>query len=124
MPTKIMLYYRDESSHVGITPDPDDLPAAQRWEFMAPDDITEGVQERYRNNIKVFYPPRPDGVRKANIIDNGFAGWRFRLFGNVLISSALADTRIQAFRKLKNVSSTSLPFGVFGLSAPNWPAGS
>ncbi len=78
-----ILYRRDPTHRqvdVGFA-DPQNLPSTDILEFTFPDDILEGLQETYNNNIKSIPVPNQDGVRVLNIQENGLNANKITISG-------------------------------------------
>lgn len=115
-----MLYYRTIGSTSVITPDPDNLPAAQKLLFTAPDDILSGIEENWANNIVKIIPPESRGKRRV-LKDEGKAPWSLTISGNYLHSAgAESADKIHAFRNLSQEDDHHI-HGVFGIKYPNGP---
>ncbi len=70
-----MLYYRTPTTYKGISTDtyydPINLPIGQRMEFTFSDNLLEGIDFQYQNNVIDIPVPVSDGTRKINKQDNG-----------------------------------------------------
>ncbi len=123
MVDKAMLYYRTPTTRVIDVPDPDNLPAGQKLEFLAPDDLLAGLTDDYTNNIVRKPPPQPSG-RRINQTDEGVAGWLITIDGNFINNasnpSTKATTKLHTFRILAQADTYHV-HGCFGLRYPNGP---
>jgi len=115
-----LLFYRTPSTDKVTIPDPDNLPAAQKLLFTPPNDLVNGIEETWNNNIVRKVPPKPSG-RKLIQTDEGFSGWQLTVSGNYIIDSGDAATKLHDFRKLPQADSFHV-LGVFGIKYPNGPA--
>jgi len=118
-----LLFYRTPTTEQGDPgfADPQNLPTAQKLEFIFPADIMEGVNEQYQNNIKQIPIPNQDGSRKLNIQENGLQNYTITLNGVFEKGgSTLGITRLKSFRTRKQVD-TAHPFGSFGIEIDNAP---
>ncbi len=114
-----LLFYRTLSTDQGSVPVPTNLPAAQQLLFTPPDDLVNGIEEVWNNNIVKKVPPKPSG-RKLIQTDEGFSGWQITISGNYIIDNAESATKIHDFRKLPQADSFHV-LGVFGILYPNGP---
>ena len=115
-----ILYYRTYATRTSVTADPQNLPTAQKLEFTFPDDIMEGINESYTNNIKQLPIPNQDGTRKINIQENGLSANQISISGVFKKSSAVGITRLKSMRKIKQVD-THHVFGIFGIEIDTAP---
>jgi len=115
-----ILFYRTPTSDQGTTADPQNLPAAQILEFTFPDDIMEGVNENYKNNIRQIPIPNQDGIRKINIQENGLEIFTLTVNGVFKKDSGVGIARLKAMRVRKQIDTTHI-FGAFGIEIDNAP---
>lgn len=115
-----LLFYRTPTSDQTITPNPEDLPAAQKLLFTPPNDLVNGIEETWNNNIVKKVPPKPSG-RKLIQTDEGFSGWQLIISGNYIVDSGDSATKLHDFRKLAQADSFHV-LGVFGILYPNGPS--
>lgn len=123
-----ILFYRTPSTRGAGSgdgfDDPQTLPTAQKLEFVFPDDIMEGINENYENNIKSIPIPNQDGTRKINIQENGLLNNKITLNGvfkkDIPESTTSGIADLQAMRILKQVDTFHL-FGIFGIEIDNAP---
>jgi len=113
-----LLFYRTPTSTKTITPDPNDLPDAQKFLFTPPNDLMSGIDDSWDNNIVRKVPPKPGG-RKLIQTDEGFKGWIITLSGNYLVGSSNED-KLFDFTKLRQDDSFHV-LGIFGILYPNGP---
>lgn len=118
-----LLFYRDEtheSTGDGFD-DPQSLPTdPYKLEFIFPDDILEGIQETYENNIKYIPIPNQDGVRKINVQENGLMRNDFTISGVFGKDTSAGITKLKSLRKLKQVDTIHI-YGRIGLEIDNAP---
>ncbi len=120
-----ILYYRTPTTRtIDVAPtdysDPQNLPTSQKLEFVFPDDIMEGVNEQYKNNIKQIPIPNQDGSRKLNIQENGLEINTLTINGVFKKDSGVGIADLRAMRLIKQVDTYHL-FGVFGIEIDNAP---
>lgn len=115
-----ILFYRTPASTIAITMDPQNLPTAQKLEFTFPDNIMEGVNEQYQNNIKQIPVPNQDGSRKINIQENGLSLFTLTVNGVFNKASGAGASKLKAMKILKQVDTFHL-FGIFGLEIDSTP---
>lgn len=116
-----ILFFRTPSNTQVLVPDPQNLPGFQLLVFTFPNDIMEGINETYQNNIKQLPIPNQDGVRKLNIQENGLQNFTFTINGVFEKGgTALGISRLQSFRTRKQVDTFHL-FGAFGIEIDNAP---
>ena len=61
------LFYRKNGQHGNIS----SLPSNQKLVFTFPDNVLEGIQDVYQNNIIDLPVPISDGTRRINKQENG-----------------------------------------------------
>jgi len=116
-----ILFYRTPSTRILDVADPQALDTTQKLEFTFPDDIMEGINEQYQNNIKQIPIPNQDGARKLNVQENGLQNYTITINGVFEKGgSTLGITRLKEFRVLKQVD-TYHQFGIFGIEVDNAP---
>lgn len=119
-----IIYYRTDSPDTKTTnilyTDPQNLPSSQKLEFTFPDDIMEGINESYSNNIKTSPVPNQDGVRKTNVQENGLSANQISISGVFKKNAGVGIQRLKAMRKIKQVD-TYHQYGVFGIEIDNAP---
>ncbi|MGI9535124.1 MAG: hypothetical protein ACR2NW_09245 [Thermodesulfobacteriota bacterium] len=115
-----LLYYRTPTSTSNIISDPFDLDSDQQLEFIFPDDLLEGLNELYKNNIKQIPVPNQDGARKINIQENGLEINNLSLNGIFKNENGNGISQLKKFRLLKQIDNYHL-FGVFGIQIDNAP---
>jgi hypothetical protein len=115
-----MLYYRTQASTAIITPDPDNLPSAQKLLFSVPDDIMAGIEETWANNNVKRIPPASRGKKRLQT-DEGKGPWIVTISGNYITTSGDSADKIDAFRNLSQDDDYHI-HGVFGIKYPNGPA--
>jgi len=115
-----LLFYRTPTTDVVTIPNPDNLPAAQKLLFTPPDDLTNGIEETWDNNIVRKVPPKPSG-RKLIQTDEGFNGWILVISGNYIVATGDSATKLHDFRKLPQADVVHV-LGIFGIQYPNGPA--
>ena len=75
--TEALLYFRDPTHRI-VDPgfaDPHDLPAANRLNFILPDNIWQAIEEDWKNNNKKFPIPTSKGaVKKLGVSPIGLKG--------------------------------------------------
>ncbi len=115
-----ILYFRDESSKISDEFDPQNLDPSQVLEFIFPDDILEGIQEDYENNIKYIPIPNQDGVRKINVQENGLMKNTFTINGVFKKDAGDGIAKLKLLRKRKQVDTFHV-YGDVGLEIDNAP---
>jgi hypothetical protein len=131
MPDAI-LYYRTTSTFKGASSsatywNPDDLPSNQKLVFSFSDNMLEGIDFQYQNNVLDISAPNADGTRRINKQDNGLKMCSLTINGvfKIPISSNLPalDTDIYALKTMASMSQvdTYHPFGKIGFYSPNAP---
>ncbi|KKM81412.1 hypothetical protein LCGC14_1330050 [marine sediment metagenome] len=115
-----ILFYRTPTTRIADVADPQNLPTGQKLEFTFPDDIMEGINEDYRNNIKQIPIPNQDGVRKLNIQENGLNTYTLTLNGVFKKTAGVGIADLKVMRILKQVDTTHI-FGIFGIEIDNAP---
>jgi len=115
-----LLFYRTPSTKQTDVADPLSLPAAQKLLFTPPDDLVNGIEETWNNNIVKKVPPKPSG-RKLIQTDEGFSGWQLTISGNYIVDGGDSATKIHDFRKLAQADLFHV-LGVFGILYPNGPS--
>jgi len=115
-----ILYTRTPTTRVADVADPQSLPTAQKLEFTFPDDIMEGVNETYENNIKSITSPNQDGARKINIQENGLSNSTIAINGVFKKTAGVGIAQLQILRKQKQVDTFHI-FGNIGLEIDNAP---
>lgn len=113
-----LLYYRTDTTKISQVPDPQNLPSGQKLEFIFPDDILEGIDEEYANNIKAIPSPNQDGVRQINLQENGISSYKFTIRGVFGKNVANGITKLKTMRVLKQVDIHHV-YGRFGLEIDN-----
>lgn len=115
-----ILYYRTPTTRTLDEIDPQNLPVAQIMEFVFPDDIMEGINESYQNNIKTSPVPNQDGVRKINMQENGLSSNQITIRGVFKKNAGVGIQRLKDMRKIKQVD-TYHQYGIFGIEIDNAP---
>ncbi len=115
-----ILYFRDESSKISDIADAQNLDPSQVLEFVFPDDILEGIQETYENNIKYIPIPNQDGTRKINIQENGLMSNGFTINGVFKKDAGAGIAKLKLLRKRKQVDTFHV-YGDVGLEIDNAP---
>ncbi len=115
-----ILYFRDESSKISDIADAQNLDSDQILEFVFPDDILEGIQETYENNIKYIPIPNQDGVRKINVQENGLMRNDFTISGVFKKEAGEGIAKLKLLRKRKQVDTFHI-YGSVGLEIDNAP---
>lgn len=119
-----ILFRRDPTHRqvdVGFA-DPQSLLDADKLEFIFPDDILEGLQETYNNNIKSIPVPNQDGVRVLNIQENGLSANKITISGVFKKDIGAGIAKLKTLRKgnPKMVDTFHL-FGNIGIEVDNAP---
>jgi len=114
-----LLYYRTNTSRQDQTPDPRNLPNAQKLEFTQPNDIMDGITEDYENIITKQVSVNQTGVRRMFLRDDGMKMRNFQIFG-ILDKLPVEDAvnRIIDFRT-RSQRGTSHPHGTVGFLSGN-----
>lgn len=116
-----LLYYRTNASRAAVTPDPNDLPDVQKLTFAFPDNLLEGIERVYKNNISKTPAIVNTGVRKVTADDSGVKNNpTYRIHGNFdnpEIDQAL--TKLFYFESILQVEEAFHVDGIFGLLLPN-----
>lgn len=115
-----IIYTRTPTTKISDTADPQNLPTAQKLIFTFPDDIMEGVNETYQNNIKSITSPNQDGTRKINIQENGLSNSTITINGVFKKTAGVGIAQLQVLRKQKQVDTFHI-FGNIGLEIDSAP---
>jgi len=115
-----LLYYRTPTTKTSTISDPNNLPAAQKLSFIAPDDHTQGIEENWVNNIARKIPVKPKG-RKIIQRDEGISGWDITISGYWTVGIGDSDSKLNLFRRLPQEDSFHI-HGIMGLLYPNGPS--
>lgn len=126
-----ILYFRELATIKGSSGstyfNPINLPSANKLSFTFADNLLEGIDFNYQNNVLNIPVPISSGLRKINKQDNGLKLITLTINGKFKIpkfnSEAILDTDIA---KLKLMSSMlqideTHPFGKIGFYSPNAP---
>ena len=130
MPTAF-LYYRTNSTLRGVTyPNPSldettflaNMPSAQVLEFNFPDNILEGINFEYTNNVIDIPIANSDGVKRIAKQENGLRSIHVTINGVFKNPKSINND----ISKLKNMAKTSQIdddniYGVIGFYSPNAP---
>lgn len=114
-----LLFFRTPATDKTTVPDPNNLPDDQKLLFTPPDDLVNGIEETWNNNIVRKVPPKPSG-RKLIQTDEGFSGWELTISGNYIVDAGDSATKIHDFTKRPQADSFHV-LGVFGILYPNGP---
>lgn len=116
-----LLYYRTNATRAALVPDPTNLPDAQKLEFQFPENLLEGIERVYMNNITKTPALGNTGVRRVTADDAGVKqNPTYRIHGNFdnpQIDQAL--TKLFYFESLLQIEEAFHVEGIFGLSLPN-----
>ena len=116
-----LFYYRTNATRVSVIPDPNNLPAAQKLNFAFPDNVLEGIERVYRNNITKLQALTNNGTRKVSVDDSGVKqNPTFRVHGNFEnpeIDSSL--TKLFYYESILQIEEAYHVNGIFGLLLPN-----
>jgi hypothetical protein len=118
--THAMLFYRTLTSKKTTTPNPPDLPTAQKLLFTPPADLTAKFDEDYTNNIVRKIPIQPFS-RRIIQSDQGVVAWLMTIEGNYQTADSGSTTKLHLMRK-KQQGDDYHTFGAFGLWYPQGPA--
>ena len=111
-----VLFYRTDST---LTTSVASLPAGQKLEYDAPDNILEAIQEVYQNRINEQVSVNSEGNRQIFIRDDGMAGRTITING--MIKKASTDIgKLKSFRILQQTTD-DLVHGRFGIKIDNAP---
>jgi len=114
------LFYRTPTTKQSDTPDPENLPDAQKLLFTPGPDLVNSLDEAYQNNIVRKIPPKSRGRRLIQT-DEGFASWLPVISGNFEVNAGDARTKLDIFRRLGQSDDFHV-FGILGLQYPNGPS--
>ena len=109
-----VLFYRTDST---LTTAVASLPAGQKLEYDAPDNILETVQEVYQNRINEQVSVTTEGNRQIFIRDDGLAT-RSLVIQGVIRKESTDITKLKQFRILPQTT-TNLVHGRFGIKIGN-----
>ena len=112
------LYFRTITTTGIITPDPSNLPAAQILQFDSTNNIIELVDNAYQNNVSVDPVTNPDGIKKANLQDNGRLEDIVIVTGKLLNTDTTFTNKLKTFSRKLQIEATFHKFGIFGLAYP------
>jgi len=113
--TEALIFYRTPTSRIVDTADAHNLPAAQRLNFILPDNVWESVEETFRINNKKFpIVTSKGGVKKIGVVPVGLKMGSRKVRGYFKGSVAASVAKLRAFRKLQQIDSYH-EFGVFGM---------
>ena len=113
--TEALFFHRTPASTKVITPDPHNLPAAQRLNFTLPDNIWQAVEESFQLNNKKFPIPTTFGaIKKMGFSPVGMKGYSRKIRGYFKDPATASIAKLRTFRKLQQVDSFH-EFGVFGV---------
>ena len=113
--TEALVFYRTPSSRIIDTPDPHDLPPAQKLSFTLPNNVWQSIEEDYRNNNKRFPIPTSKGARKKlGISPAGLKSYTRKIRGYFKDDASASIDKLRAFRKIQQIDSYH-EFGVFGM---------
>jgi hypothetical protein len=127
-----ILYYRTGIYIKGSSAsdpyfDPVDLPTSYKVPFNFPDNLLEGIDYQYQNNVLDIPVPNSLGIRKINKQDNGLKTVQLTLNGEFLIPKTAGVKTVDAdILKLKLMASMlqvedKHPYGKIGFYSPNAP---
>lgn len=112
------LYFRDNASRVAVTPDPNNLPAAQKLEFNNSSQILQSVEEVEQPNVSD--DPAYDAGGNL-VVEKQFNG----TFGYSQVLNIISDDTETVFRKKIRTFARKVPiepafheFGIFGFFHP------
>ena len=111
-----VLFYRTDST---LTTAVASLPAGQKLEYDAPDNILETVQEVYQNRINEQVSVNSEGNRQIFIRDDGMASRTLTIQGMVKKASTDIE-KLKSFRILQQTT-TNLVHGRLGFKIDNAP---
>ena len=116
--TEALIFYRTDTapdSKKSTIPDPHNLAAGQRLNFVLPDNVFQAIEEYYRNNNKKFPIPTAKGnIKKIGVSPAGMKGYNRKVRGYFKGSASASITKIRAFRKVQQVDDFH-EFGRFGM---------
>ena len=126
-----MLYFRTGIYKKGSSGDtyydPTDLPSSYKMEFTFSDNLLEGIDFQYTNNVLDIPVPNSLGVRRINKQDNGLKSLQLTLNGEFRIPKTAGEPVLDTdIAKLKSMASmvqveSDHPFGKIGFYSPNAP---
>lgn len=130
--TDAILFYRTTSTFKGSNSssqywNPTSLPQAQKLVFTFSDNLLEGINFQYQNNVLDIPAPNSEGIRKINKQENGLKSAVLEIVGSFKIPITNAMPALDAdISKLKLMSSMSQidsihPYGRIGFYSPNAP---
>jgi len=110
-----LIFFRTPTTKQTDTPLPHNLPAAQRLNFILPNNVWQAVEEFYRNNNKKFPIPTSLGaVKKIGVSPVGMSGYGRTVRGYFKDSATASVAKLRAMRKVQQIDSFH-EFGVFGM---------
>lgn len=110
-----ILFYRQNGQHGSIASLPDD----QKLTFEFPDNVLEGIQDVYQNNIIDLPVPISDGTRRINKQENGLT--RKEITINGIFKNPDIDDDVKKLEIIRGTLQVTdeFPFGVVGFDSPN-----
>lgn len=116
-----LFYYRTNATRASIVPDPNNLPLAQRLNFTFPENMLEGIERIYKNNITKTPALGNSGIRRVTVDDTGAKqNPTFRVHGNFdnpEIDEAV--TKLFYYESILQIEQDYHVDGIFGLLIPN-----
>ncbi len=111
-----ILFYRQDGQ---INTSLNDLPDFQKLEFEFPDNILEGIQEEWQNNVIDLPVPISDGTRRINKQENGLMQ-RLLTINGVFKNPDINSDILKLYDIRSRLQVTEdFPFGVVGFESPN-----
>lgn len=121
--TNAAIYFRTESNHSGLVPDPSNLPAFQFIHFNTEGLRLEAYQEVEKNNVVDIPSFNSAGTRKSSVEDNGVFVTPITMTGVIAASDTTNIDKLKGFRNQlqREVNPDRHIYGQFGI---DWPAAS
>jgi len=115
MADAILFYRQDGQVGVPIA----SLPSFQKLEFTFPDNVLEGIQEEWQNNVIDLPVPISDGTRRINKQENGLTQ-RLLTINGVFKNPDISSDILKLYDIRSRLQVTEdFPFGVVGFFSPN-----
>lgn len=115
-----LLFFRTNATRQALVPDPQNLPVGQRLNFSFPDNVLEGIERVYKNNLSKTPGLSNSGVRKITLDDTGVkTNPTYRVHGNFENPEVLDSvTKLFFFESILQIEQAFHVEGIFGLLLP------
>ena len=120
--TNPAIFFRTNATRQAITPDPSNLPAAQKLEFSNPDNlIISSVKKTFKHNISDDPGFNPDGTLIIHKQHSGAISQILLVTGHIDISDTANMAKLDDFISLLSIETAFHKFGIFGLAYQQIP---